>query len=61
MNLNNYHFPPKDHPIWKIGGNLIILVIILRLTASNFDTSEIITIVSMLLGQGLIEAATHKK
>lgn len=48
----------KHHPAWRIGGNLAWISIVLYFTASNFDETEMRTILLALLGNGAIERIT---
>lgn len=48
----------RHHPVWRIIGNIATLTIVLWITSSNFDETEMRAILLALLGNGLIERAT---
>lgn len=53
--------PAKDHPFWKILSNIIVLAVLLYMTSSDFDKTEIITLVMFLAGNGLVEKLTKSE
>lgn len=50
--------PDRHHPIWKVIGNLSMLAVILGATASDFDASEMRTLLMFLVGNGALERLT---
>jgi hypothetical protein len=57
-------FRDKDHPIWGILKPLVnvgVLTVVLWLTSSNFDETEIKTIVGMLLANFGLEGINAKQ
>lgn len=51
---------PANHPIWRILGNLTLLFIILALMSSNFDSTEIKTLILAAVGSSGIELLSRK-
>jgi hypothetical protein len=49
----------NHHPAWRISGNIAVLTIILWMTSSNFDETEMRAIILALLGNGFIEKLTR--
>lgn len=61
------NIPEASHPIWRLARTVVIttaVTIILLCTASDFDETEVITILLTFLSQSGaegLEAATHKR
>lgn len=54
---------PKDHPIWPIVSSVVYLsfaTLFLYLNASNFDSTEVITLGQIALASGGIEVVKKK-
>jgi hypothetical protein len=45
----------KYHPVWRVGLNIVFLTVLLYAFASDFDETEIRTLLLFMMGHGAVE------